>query len=132
MKVLDFGLAKLIQATQAQTPDDQQRELVGSIYTMAPEQFNEEPLGPSTDLYSLGCVLYFVLTGSYPFVGSTVEEVLAAHLSHTFLPLHEFRPDVPLSLSLWVTRLMEKSCEDRPVSADQALDQLNELDIELG
>ncbi|GAB4183594.1 MAG: hypothetical protein Fur0032_24560 [Terrimicrobiaceae bacterium] len=130
VKVLDFGLARLARATQGpRTPDDQERELLGSIYTMAPEQLDEEELTPATDLYSLGCVLYFLLAGAYPFTGASVEEVFTAHMGQSYLPLVEVRPDIPLSLSLWVTRLIEKTPEDRPGSAEEALEALLALDI---
>jgi serine/threonine-protein kinase len=124
VKVLDFGLARLAEVTQSKTPDDQERELLGSIYTMAPEQFEEEPMGPHTDLYSLGCVLYFILAGNYPFVGESVEAVVNAHLSHTFVPLEEVRPELPPALIAWVMSLMARRPEDRPASAYDALDSL--------
>lgn len=123
-KVLDFGLARLGKITQLRTPDNKDRELLGSIYTMAPEQFEEEPIDPRTDIYSLGCTLYFVLTGSYPFDGESVESVVNAHLTHTFLPIAEARPDLPAAISAWVMRLMEKIPADRPASALSALEDL--------
>lgn len=124
VKVLDFGLARLAQVTHVRTSDDEPRELLGSIFTMAPEQFDEEPLGPHTDIYSLGCVLYFVLAGFYPFVGDSVEAVVGAHMSHTLLPLQEVRPDLPPAVADWVMNLMEKNPADRPASAYDALDKL--------
>lgn len=124
VKVLDFGLARLAEVTQSRTPDDQERELLGSIYTMAPEQFEEDPVDTRTDLYSLGCVLYFVLAGAYPFVGDSVEAVVNAHLSHTVIPIGEARPDLPEPLAEWVMKLMEKKPDDRFPSAYDALDDL--------
>ncbi len=124
VKVLDFGLARLAEVTQSRTPDDQERELLGSIYTMAPEQFEEDPVDTRTDLYSLGCVLYFVLAGAYPFVGDSVEAVVNAHLSHTLIPIGEARPDLPEPLAEWVMKLMEKKPDDRFPSAYDALDDL--------
>lgn len=124
VKVLDFGLARLAEVTQARTPDDEERELLGSIYTMAPEQFEEEAVDARTDLYSLGCVLYFVLAGAYPFVGESVEDVVNAHLSHTLIPVGEARPDMPPPLAEWVMKLMEKNPADRFETAYDALDEL--------
>lgn len=124
VKVLDFGLARLAEVTQSRTPDDQERELLGSIYTMAPEQFEEDPVDTRTDLYSLGCVLYFVLAGAYPFVGDSVEAVVNAHLTHTLIPIGEARPDLPAPLAEWVMKLMEKKPDDRFPSAYDALDDL--------
>jgi serine/threonine protein kinase len=106
------------------TPDNKERELLGSIYTMAPEQFEEDPIDARTDLYALGCVLYFVLTGSYPFDGDSVQAVVNAHLTHTLLPLEEARPDLPAKISSWVMQLMKRNSAERPDSADSALDAL--------
>lgn len=124
VKVLDFGLAKLVEATHVRTPDDQERELLGSIYTMAPEQFEEDPVDARTDLYSLGCVLYFVLAGGYPFVGDSVEDVVSAHLSQTCIPIGEARPDLPDTLADWVMKLMARKPEDRFQTAYDAFDEL--------
>lgn len=127
VKVLDFGLARLAEVTQMRTPDDQERELLGSIYTMAPEQFDEDPTDHRTDLYALGCVLYFVLTGTYPFDGESVEAVVNAHLTHTFVSLQQARPDLPPAISEWVMHLFEKNPADRPESANDALDDLRAI-----
>ena len=127
VKVLDFGLARLAEVTQSRTPDDQERELLGSIYTMAPEQFEEDPVDTRTDIYSLGCVLYFVLAGAYPFVGDSVEDVVNAHLSHTCIPIGEARPDLPPDVAEWVMKLMERKPGDRFQSAYDALDDLRLL-----
>ena len=124
VKVLDFGLARRAEVTKMRTPDNKEREFLGSIYTMAPEQFEEDTLDARTDLYSLGCVFYFVLTGSYPFDGDSVEAVANAHLTHTLLPLEEARPDLPAEISSWVMHLMEKNPAQRPASAYSALDDL--------
>lgn len=124
VKVLDFGLARLVEATQAKTPDDQQRELLGSIYTMAPEQFEEDPMDERTDIYSLGCVLYFILAGAYPFTGDSVEAVVNAHMNHRLIPLRTTRPELPPKLVHWVMSLMEREPSNRPASAEKALDAL--------
>jgi len=124
VKVLDFGLARLAEMTHKRTPDDQPRELLGSVYTMAPEQFEETPQDVRTDLYSLGCVFYFVLTGSYPYDGDSVEAVINAHLTHTLLPLDQARPDLPPELATWVMKFVETSPPDRHQCAYEALDEL--------
>ena len=125
VKVLDFGLARLVQTVHVRTPDDQERKLLGSIYTMAPEQFEETPLGTYTDLYSLGCVLYFLLAGVFPFTGDSVEAVVNAHLTQTPTPLSILRRDIPPQISDWVMQLLEKDPARRPASA---IDLLKELE----
>lgn len=70
-KVVDFGLAKISASPSLQTLD-QTQGIVGSIYFMAPEQFKRRPLDARTDLYALGCTLYYAITGSYPFFDTTL------------------------------------------------------------
>lgn len=125
LKVLDFGLARLVQATHVSTPDDQPRELLGSIYTMAPEQFHETPLGTYTDIYSLGCVLYFLLAGVFPFTGDSVEAVVNGHTSVPPTDISLLRQDLPTPLAEWLMRLLEKDPTVRP---DSAVDLLRDLE----
>ena len=68
IKILDFGLAKFSHQPSVQTID-QSDSILGSIYFMAPEQFERLPLDPRTDLYSIGAIYYYTLTGQYPFSG---------------------------------------------------------------
>src|SRR5687767_10404884 len=79
IKILNFGLAKLASHPQAQDMDDE-GAIMGSIFFMAPEQFERSPVDGRTDLYSLGCVYYFALTQHYPFQGETGPEVMASHM----------------------------------------------------
>ena len=119
VKILDFGLAKFSPQPQEQTLD-QGNALFGSIWFMAPEQFRREPVDTRTDLYALGCVLYFALTGANPFTGDSVAEVMAAHLHHQVPPLAPLRPDVPEPLCDWVMRLISLSPTSRPNNAAEA------------
>jgi serine/threonine protein kinase len=91
---------------------------------MAPEQFDEDPTDARTDLYSLGCVLYFTLAGAYPFVGESVEAVAAAHINHVLHPLKAARPDLPDVVCAWIENLMECAPDNRPATARQALSSL--------
>ena len=86
VKLLDFGLAKLSQTPALQTINHGDA-IMGSIYFMAPEQFDRELLDARTDLYSLGCLYYYGLTGSYPFDGDSAPEVMIAHIEHSVKPL---------------------------------------------
>lgn len=124
VKILDFGLAKIAPEPSLQTTD-QNNSLLGSIYTMSPEQFENKPLDARSDLYSLGCVAYFALTGYYPFSGTTVPEVICAHLQQKVTPLEQMRPDVSPNICRWVMRLMSLDPADRPATAAQALSGLN-------
>jgi|GEM_PF-839904 len=119
-KLLDFGLANF-GLRPAQQELAGANSVAGSVHFMAPEQFLHQPVDVRTDLYSLGCVLYYSLTGSFPCNGATVEEVMNAHLSRQVAPLQQLRPDVPPLLTDWVMWLMSRQPEERPENADEAL-----------
>lgn len=121
VKILDFGLASFSQAPADKTADHDD-SILGSIHFMTPEQFERAQLDARTDLYSLGCIFYFTLTGQYPFQGKTPMEVMTAHLHHQSIPLHDLRPDVPESICAWIDSLMARNMDDRPPDARAALD----------
>ena len=119
-KLLDFGLANYgLRPAQQQLAGE--GTVAGSIHFMAPEQFLRQPLDMRSDLYSLGCLLYYALTGSYPCNGATVEDVMNAHLARQVAPLQSLRPDVNSLLTDWVMWLMSRQPEERPESAAEAL-----------
>lgn len=120
IKLLDFGLAKFSPKPSKQTVD-QGDAIMGSIYFMAPEQFERRELDARTDLYSLGGVFYYGLTGHYPFDGDTAAEVMASHLMNRFERLDSLRPDVPVWARAWVHWLLRRNMEDRPADAAAAL-----------
>jgi len=78
----------------------------------------------ATDLYAMGCVYYFCLTGKYPFDGDSMAKVMTAHLQGTYEPLDKLRPDLPRHLCQWVMWLMNRDMQNRPQSASEALDLL--------
>ncbi len=120
VKIVDFGLATL---TQSQSLEElQELEAVfGSIFFMAPEQFERVPIDCRTDMYAMGCVYYQALTGIYPFRGETGNEVMVSHLHHTVTPLQDLRPGIPLWVCDWVMWHINRKPDDRPESARQAL-----------
>jgi len=126
VKILDFGLAKVLHRPSVQSAD-QGDSLFGSIYCMAPEQFNREPVDARTDLYSLGCIFYEALTGYVPFGGETVAEVMASHLAHNVIPIQQVKPDITPALSEWVMRLIANKAKDRPPHAAAALSQFDRI-----
>ncbi len=122
-KLLDFGLAKVMLEPSLQTVDHH-GSLLGSIYTMAPEQLEHRPVDGRTDLYSLGCTLYWALTMRNPFEGESIPAIITAHLQHRVEPLAPQRPDVPEAVCHWVERLFSLDIERRPASARDAALQL--------
>ncbi len=121
IKILDFGLAKFSRTASRQT-EDQEAGIMGSIFFMAPEQFERLPLDARTDMYSLGCIFYQILTTKYPFDGQTGPEVMVSHLQHQVRHLVEARPDLPVWLADWVMWLISRDMDDRPPDARSALD----------
>jgi len=126
VKLLDFGLAKVMTAPSEQTLDHS-GALTGSIYFLSPEQLHCQPIDHRTDLYSLGCVFYRALTLRNPFDGAGLPAVISSHLQHDFIPLAEYRPDLPSELTAWVERLFSFSPDERPASAAAALADLERL-----
>lgn len=123
IKVLDFGLAKFSQAPSTQTLD-QTGSFLGSIDYLAPEQLELEPLDQRTDLYSLGCVLYFCLTQSPPFEGENAPKTMRNHLTHKVTPIRELRPDLPGPVGDWLMRMISRYPNQRPADARAALEEL--------
>jgi serine/threonine protein kinase len=122
VKLVDFGLAKFLPRPSHQTiaHDD---SVFGSIRFMAPEQFERNPLDQRTDMYAIGCVYYYCLTGTYPFDGESAPQVMAAHLQHKVTPISEIRPDLPAWLCHWVMWHISREMNDRPSDARESLTQ---------
>lgn len=120
LKILDFGLAKFSRSPSVQTMD-QEESVMGSIFFMAPEQFERGELDARTDLYQMGCVYYNALTGQYPFNGETAPQVMNAHLQHKVIPLEQVRPDLSPSICQWVMWMINRDIAHRPADARDAL-----------
>lgn len=127
VKIVDFGLAKFSAAPSLQTIDHGDA-VFGSIFFMAPEQFERTPLDKRTDMYAMGCLYYYALTGKHPFTGDTAAEVMASHLQHHVQPLHEVRPDIPKWGADWIMWHIERYMENRPTDAREALERFLILD----
>lgn len=121
-KIIDFGLARAGLRARKQT-EDQEGTVMGSIFYMAPEQLTREPVDERTDLYSLGCVFYEALSGKKAFDGETMAQVIDKHINHDIIPLHVIAPHVPQWLDAWCMRLMAQKPDDRPASAQQAIEE---------
>jgi serine/threonine-protein kinase len=108
-KLLDFGLVQSVEFDSRQAKLTVQGTILGSPPYMSPEQAaGKTDLDARTDIYSLGAVAYFLLTGQPPFVRDTAMQVLLAHVYEPAPPLSELRPDVPADLQAVVLRCLEK------------------------
>jgi serine/threonine-protein kinase len=124
-KLLDFGL---VHTTGTQKNDGRLTHhgtIIGSPPYMSPEQAaGKTELDPRSDIYSLGAVAYFLLTGQPPFVRETAMMMLMAHAYEPVVPLTDVRPEVPADLQAVVLRCLEKDPADRYADArslEQAL-----------
>jgi serine/threonine protein kinase/predicted ATPase len=115
VKLLDFGLARPQEgAPRITTPG----MVVGTPMYMAPEQARGEALDGRADLFSLGCVLYEVVTGRPPFEGKTAMAQLTALFTETPPPASQLNPAIPAPLTDLLTRLLAKVPSARPASAE--------------
>src|SRR5690349_17735477 len=100
---------------------------------MAPEQLAADPNADHRmDLYAVGLLAYELLTGVQPFSGSSPQATMAAQLTRMPTPLEECCPGVPPQLAALVMRLLAKQPDDRPQTAEAALDELEALPISSG
>ncbi|WP_245918657.1 serine/threonine-protein kinase [Actinomadura mexicana] len=122
VKVLDFGLAVALDADECSRLTSTNQAL-GTLAYMAPEQFRGRS-GPAGDLYSLGCVIYQMLSGRSPFEAPDRVSLMHAHVYEDAVPVGRLRDDVPPELDALVRRLLAKVPEARPASADEVFDTL--------
>ena len=123
VRILDFGLAR----RSADPSLTSTGFVVGTPHFMSPEQASGLPVDGRSDLFSLGCVLYMMLTGDLPFPGKTTMAVMTALATRTPPPVHEKNPAVPRAVSDLVTRLLKKEPADRPQNAREVVAVLDEV-----
>lgn len=120
VKVADFGIARAFGGSSA----TETGTILGSVHYMSPEQVAGEPVGPPSDIYSLGVVLYEMLTGQRPYEGASPLEIAQKHLQGSFTPPHQVRPEIPPALAAIVQKAMARLPSHRFASAremEQAL-----------
>lgn len=132
VKVLDFGLAKLSQPLVASSEawtliNTAEGTIVGTIQYMSPEQARGQVLDARTDIWSLGVVLYEILTAHAPFTGETKSDVIAAILGLDPLPLANYGDGVPDELQSIVTKALTKDRNERYQSVGVVLADLQRL-----
>jgi tetratricopeptide (TPR) repeat protein len=126
----DFGIASVTAPNATSMTAD--GLIIGTLAYMSPEQASGIVVDGRSDLYSLGCVAYELLTGSPPFQREAPAAIIAAHLTANAPPIRHQRADIPESLAQAVERLLAKSPADRPSSAASLLDQLRTTGGALG
>lgn len=124
IKVGDFGIARRLSAEQTQVVG-----WFGSPMYMSPEQARDEELSGRSDLFSLGVVMYQVLTGKPPFEGRGISGLIQQVLNSEPTPIRELRPEVPERLAAIVRRCLEKSLDRRYHTAAEIVADLDALKV---
>jgi serine/threonine-protein kinase len=126
LKVTDFGIARAgaSQMTEAGS-------IMGTAQYLSPEQARGAPVTASSDLYSVGIVLYEMLTGKVPFTGDSAIEIAMKHLNEAPKPPSKIRPEIPEHLDQVVLRALAKNPEDRYQSAEEFSEDLHRVEAGL-
>ncbi len=128
VKVLDFGLAKPIDQDSS-VHLTQEGTITGSPHYMSPEQvMGEQQLDGRSDIYSLGAVAYFLLTGQPPFNDAKTMRVLFAHANDPPTPPRDLNPEIPVDIQQVVLRCLAKKVEDRYQDAGELMTALSACD----
>jgi len=126
LKVTDFGIARAgaSQMTEAGS-------IMGTAQYLSPEQARGAPVTASSDLYSVGIVLYEMLTGKVPFTGDSAIEIAMKHLNELPKPPSKIRPEIPEELDQVVLRALSKAPEDRYQTAEEFAEDLHRVEAGL-
>jgi serine/threonine protein kinase len=150
VKVLDFGIAKLAESAFAEPPsvaaatfgmpgatangaqsmtvaETNLGLILGTVHYMSPEQASGAPVDKRTDIWSLGVVLYEMITGHAPFTGETPREVMSAILEKEPSPLTNYIAHIPTELQQIISKTLHKNREERYNNAPDLLQALKDL-----
>ncbi|MDO5597930.1 MAG: Stk1 family PASTA domain-containing Ser/Thr kinase [Acidaminococcus sp.] len=126
-KITDFGIARAF----GQPSNGSDKNVIGSVYYLSPEQAAGQPVTPQSDLYSLGVVLFEMLTGKLPYDGDTPLEVARMHLESSTPSARRYDPDIPYYLDNIITKALAKNPRLRYATADDFLSDLKHAQTHL-
>jgi serine/threonine-protein kinase len=127
IKVLDLGLGALMEADSEASFATAAGRIVGTVHYMSPEQSIAQNIDGRSDLYSLGCTMYQLLSGRLPFPGETLAECLSLRIKGEPAPITDSRPDLSRRLVQVLEKLMARRLEDRYQTAAGAAEALQAL-----
>ncbi len=125
VKILDFGLSRIVDETQLTMA----RQVMGTLAYMPPEQLDGVSVDHRADIWALGTVLYEMAVGHPPFRHASPAAICAAISRGEYIPLHEIRPNLPLSLIQAVERCLQVQPHARHSSADEVVQLLSKETI---
>ncbi|MCP4900308.1 MAG: protein kinase [bacterium] len=130
VRILDFGLAKSLVRDEEQDSLTEDGMVMGTSCAMSPEQVLDHDVDERSDLFSLGSLLYKMITGQHPFQGTDKSETMRRVTKHRQAPPSRFRPDLPMELDLIVDQLLEKKRNKRPSTAREVSEALAALCVD--
>ncbi len=125
IKVTDFGIAKIPQAETLTLAD----KAIGTVYYISPEQARGGTIDARTDIYSLGVMLYEMVTGKLPFTAETPVAVILKNINDAPVPPSKLNPYIPKGLEQIILCAMEKRPQDRYQSATQMLRRIRDIKL---
>ena len=122
-KLSDLGLAKVATGAPDESEDDD--KVLGTPQYISPEQLTGVPTDIRSDIYSLGATFYHFVTGRFPYVAKTGDEIARMHIESTLQPPKEVNPKLPDKLNRIIVKMMEKDINQRYQSADELISDLD-------
>lgn len=123
LKIMDFGIARLATANQRTVTD----KAIGSVHYISPEQVRGQSTDKRSDIYSIGIMMYEMITGKLPFQSETAVSVALQQLSDSAQPVSELVPDVPKGLEQIIMKAIEKDPDKRYQSAGEMRKDLHKI-----
>ena len=127
VKIMDFGIARIAGGLRLTRVG----QAVGTPQYMSPEQVKGQEGNPASDLYSLGIVLYELLTGTTPYTSDSEFEIMQAHTNRKPVPPASLNPDIPGALNNAILKALEKDPSHRFDSADEFKQRLLQIDEQM-